>query len=103
MQQEAKEASRNMLTKSFDMEELWFAAVGGRLKAWGAQSHPELKASAPCDGAEGSLLGVPVLAAYILVCCSRSCVPSCSLLALLLLLPWIPTRGRSAEALCTSR
>jgi hypothetical protein len=57
MQEEAKEASRNMLTKSFDMEELWFAAVGGRLKAWGAQSHPELKVSAPCDGAGGKVAG----------------------------------------------
>lgn len=46
VQQEAKEASKGLVAKNFDMEELWFAAVGGKLKVWSARSHPDLKASA---------------------------------------------------------
>jgi hypothetical protein len=45
MQQEAKEAAKGMLSKSFDMEELWFAAVNGKLKVWSASAHPDLKVS----------------------------------------------------------
>ncbi len=45
VQQEAKEAAKGMLSKSFDMEELWFAAVGGKLKVWSASTYPDLKVS----------------------------------------------------------
>jgi hypothetical protein len=39
------QAAKGMLAKNFDMEELWFAAVGGKLKVWSARSNPELKVS----------------------------------------------------------
>lgn len=48
LQHEAKEASKNLLAGKFDMDELWFAAVGGRLKVWSAKSHPDLKVRDQC-------------------------------------------------------
>jgi hypothetical protein len=43
MQAAAQEVSKGFLAKTLDMEEMWFAAVGGKLKMWSAQSHPDLK------------------------------------------------------------
>lgn len=45
VQQEAQQAAKGLLSKSLDMEELWFAAVGGKLKVWSAKTYPELKVS----------------------------------------------------------
>lgn len=61
MQQEAKEAAKSMLTKSFDMEELWFAAVGGKLKVWSAKTYPELKVTGRTAAACWQLENLSVL------------------------------------------
>lgn len=45
----AQEASKGFLAKTLDMEELWFAAVGGKLKMWSAKSHPDLKVRCDMD------------------------------------------------------
>jgi Spy/CpxP family protein refolding chaperone len=43
VQHEAQQLSKSFVSKSLDMEELWFSAVGGKLKVWSARAHPELK------------------------------------------------------------
>jgi hypothetical protein len=52
----AQEVSKGFLAKTLDMEELWFAAVGGKLKVWSAKSHPDLKVGCDCQLLLGMLL-----------------------------------------------
>jgi hypothetical protein len=59
---ELVQAAKGMLAKNFDMEELWFAAVGGKLKVWSARSNPELKVSR-----EG-LIPIPCAHPYSAMC-----------------------------------
>jgi hypothetical protein len=54
VQHEAQEMSKAFMSKSLSMEELWFSAVGGKLKVWSVRTHPELQV---CLGV-GCLQGV---------------------------------------------
>lgn len=46
VQHEVREASKGLMAKAFDMEDLWFAAVGGKLKMWSAAKYPGFKVCA---------------------------------------------------------
>jgi len=82
VQQEAQEAAKGLLSKSLDMEELWFAAVGGKLKVWSAKTYPDLKVGPQtlfaCQQQQGGQLNcrAAIISAFL-----SSCV-QCHIIAL---------------------